>query len=111
MTSPAPLLTGKQLRHLRSLAHSLKPVVLLGKNGWTDAVRGQIDEALLSHELIKIKLGGGGDEALDAETLKGHLQTELGASIAQEIGHVVLAYRRHPKKPIIDLPRETAAKR
>lgn len=111
MTSPALALTGKQLRHLRSLAHALKPVVLLGKNGWNEAVRVQIDEALSSHELIKIKLGGGGDDALDASTLAHHLEVELGASVAQTIGHIVVAYRRHPKKPTIALPRETAAQR
>jgi len=108
MTSKAPALTGKQLRHLRALAHALKPLIIVGKNGWSDSVRAQIDEALLGHELIKIKLSGGGDEDLDAAGLGTLLETELGAAVAQSIGHTLVVYRRHPKKPTIVLPRATS---
>jgi RNA-binding protein len=100
-----PKLTGKQLRHLRALAHDLKPVVLVGKNGWGEALRHEIDAALEHHELIKIKLGGGGDEDFDLASLADHVSTELGAAIAQSIGHTLVVYRRHPTKPTIALPR------
>ena len=39
-------LTGKQRRHLRGLAHHLKPVVQLGNKGLTDGLLAQIDEQL-----------------------------------------------------------------
>ena len=48
-------LTGKQRRFLRSQAHSLKPVVQVGRNGVSEALQGEVERALHDHELIKIK--------------------------------------------------------
>ena len=50
------MLNGKQRRYLRGLAHSLEPIVQLGKGGLTDGVVGAVDAALADHELIKVKL-------------------------------------------------------
>ena len=97
-----------QPSQLPALAHALKPVVLIGKKGWGDAVRAQVEEALLIHELIKIKLSDGGDEDLDSDGLQKLLETELGATVAQVIGHTLVAYRAHPKKPTIVLPKKSA---
>ena len=47
-------LNNKQIQHLKSLAHALKPVVLMGANGLTEAVIAEIDYALNHHELIRI---------------------------------------------------------
>ena len=49
-------LNKKQIQHLKGAAHSLKPVVLLGNNGLTEAVVAEIDYALNHHELIKVKI-------------------------------------------------------
>ena len=49
------MMTGKQKRHLRTMAHSLKPVVNLGKFGLSRETKKQIDTQLLEHELIKLK--------------------------------------------------------
>ncbi len=49
-------LSTKQKQHLKGLAHSLKPVVLMGANGLTEAVLAEIEIALNHHELIKVKL-------------------------------------------------------
>ena len=48
-------LNKKQIQHLKGVAHSLKPVILLGSNGLTEAVIAETDYALNHHELIKIK--------------------------------------------------------
>ncbi len=96
-------LTGKQLRHLRALAHALKPVVQVGKQGFTDAVREQIDGALTSHELIKVKLSS--EAPMKVKEL-GNLASEaVSAHLAQTIGLTALLYRAHPKEPQIKLPR------
>ena len=47
-------LSGAQRKHLRGLAHHVKPVVHVGKNGVTDPVLQEVEEALDSHELIKV---------------------------------------------------------
>ena len=49
-------MTGKQKRHLRALAHPLKPLVNLGKQGISPETRREIESQLLDHELIKCKV-------------------------------------------------------
>lgn len=99
-------LTGKQQSHLRALAHSLKPIVQLGKNGYTEAVRAQLDQALLDHELIKVKLGG--DSRADMDEVLELVQNALQAEVVQVIGNIAVLYRRHPDKPKIVLPARKA---
>lgn len=96
-------LSGKQLRHLRALAHDLKPVVQLGKNGFTQAVQAQVDRALLDHELIKVKIGS--ESPAEMAEFAEEITTALNATLAQVIGNVAVLYRRHPREPKIALPR------
>ncbi|GIT71367.1 MAG: RNA-binding protein [Pseudomonadota bacterium] len=49
-------MTGKQKRLLRTMAHTLKPVVNLGKHGLSPETKSEIDTQLLEHELIKLKI-------------------------------------------------------
>ena len=49
-------MTGKQKRHLRALAHPLKPLVNVGKQGLSPETRLEIESQLLDHELIKCKV-------------------------------------------------------
>jgi RNA-binding protein len=82
-------------RHLKQKAHHLKPVVLLGAQGLTEAVLAEIDVALTAHELIKIKLSGG-DKAQRqnwAEQICQHHQAEL----IQIIGQIAIIYRPRPQ--------------
>jgi RNA-binding protein len=84
-------------RQLRAAGHHLAPVVQVGKEGLTDAVVRQLDDALAHHELVKLKVGteSPDDRFEVAEALGGR----TGAQIAQILGRTVLAYRRHPEKP------------
>ena len=45
-------------KRLRAAAHPLKPVVTIGQRGYSAAVAAAIDEALIDHELIKVRLRG-----------------------------------------------------
>lgn len=92
-------LTSAQRRHLRALAHPLEPVVQLGRQGLTEAVLRQIDEALERHELIKVKLGRECPTEIDAAAPE--IERETGSAIAQIIGHVIVVYRRRKDKPKI----------
>ncbi len=98
----APDLTGAQRKTLRGLAHSLDPVVRLGQRGLTDAVVAEIDHALDSHELIKVKLGGDRDER---RSTAEEIGPRVGAALVGTIGTVAIFYRRQrdPEKRRIRL--------
>ncbi|HEU0054752.1 MAG TPA: ribosome assembly RNA-binding protein YhbY [Longimicrobium sp.] len=96
-------LTPKQRAHLKSLAHHLKPVVYVGKEGITEQTVTSVEEALRNRELIKIKV---------LEAAPQHVR-EAGAELAervadsdlvQTIGRIAVLYRPHPEKPEIELP-------
>ncbi len=90
-----------QLKQLRRLGHALKPVVLTGSAGLTDAVLAEIERALDDHELIKVKLAGASKEERRemTETIAEH----TGAHIVQTIGRVVLLYRENPERQQVAL--------
>ena len=99
---PAPVLTGAQRRHLRGLAHALKPIVFVGEGGLSDAVVGALDEALDQHELVKIRLRQPPDKKAAAE----ELASRSAAALCGVVGHTVVLYRPHPDEPKIELPRK-----
>jgi RNA-binding protein len=84
-------------RRLRAAGHHLFPVVRVGKEGVTEAVRRQLDQALADHELVKVKVGSESPE--DRFDAAERLGDGLGAQVAQVLGRTVLVYRRHPEKP------------
>jgi RNA-binding protein len=83
-------------RTLRAAGHHLDPVVQVGKDGVTDAVLRQLDDALAHHELVKLKVG---TESPEDRFEAAEAIASTGAAIAQVLGRTILAYRRHPKKP------------
>jgi RNA-binding protein len=96
-------LSPSQRRYLRSLAHDLHPVIMLGAKGATDAVLKELDLALTHHELVKVKLSGGDKEERQAQIdfLAGGTHSEN----VHEIGHVVVLFRRNEDEPKLALPR------
>ena len=97
-------LSGKQRRYLRSLGHALQPVVQVGRGGVSDQVVQAVDTALGTHELVKVRIGQGSD--LDRHTGATSLADRTSSEVAQVLGNTVLLYRRHPEKPVIELPRQ-----
>lgn len=96
-------LSPSQRRYLRSLAHDLNPVILLGNKGATAAVVKELDLALSHHELVKVKLSGGDKE--ERVTQVDVLVAGTGAENVQQIGHVVVLFRRNEDEPKLALPR------
>lgn len=92
----------KQRRRLKALAHPLKPVVLLGNAGVTEAVIAATSQALADHELIKVRLPGMDRDDRDAALAQ--LATRTDSAMVTRIGHVAVLFRRHPDQPRIVLP-------
>ena len=92
-------LDGGQRRHLRALAHDLRPVVQVGKEGVSPGVVHATDRALTDHELIKVRLPrvDKDERRVLAETLRAGTRSEL----AGLTGRIVILYRRHPEEPKI----------
>ena len=101
-------LSGKQRRFLRAEAHALEPVVSVGKDGITESLIAAVGEALLTHELIKIRVLESAplERQEVADTLPGQAKAELVGLI----GRILIVYKRHPNKPKLVLPREASAK-
>jgi len=89
-------LTNTRKKYLRSLGHSLNPVVTVAGKGLSDAVLGEIDRALTDHELIKVRLTVG-DRDLK-RSLIDEICARLDAEEVQVIGHILLVFRA-AKKP------------
>lgn len=98
-------LTSSQAKYLRGLAHSLKPVVLIGQKGITPHLLESIHVALDTHELIKVKFIDFKDRQLKA-ACAAEIEQKTGSSLAGMIGHTAIFYRRppDPEKRKITLP-------
>jgi RNA-binding protein len=98
----APELSERQRKHLRGLAHALKPVIRVGAAGVTAGVIAETARALADHELIKVKAAAGDREARD-ELFRG-LARLTGSALVQRIGNVAVLYRAHAELPRILIP-------
>lgn len=96
------LLTPKQKRHLRGLAHSLKPVVMIGNNGVTEGVLTELNERLAHHELLKVRISG--QDRTERLKMAEELCKQSNSQLVTTIGHIAVLYRRG-EYPKIKLPR------
>jgi RNA-binding protein len=97
-------LSSNQKRYLRTIAHALDPVIMVGQKGVTPSLLKEFDGALAHHELVKVKLADADrdDRAETIELLRESSKSEL----VQMIGRVACFYRRSQKQPTIELPRK-----
>lgn len=84
------MLTGKQKRELRKMAHHLNPIFQVGKEGVTENMLEGIDQALVKHELIKVKVLESCEEDTRIVALKISEYTK--AEVAQIIGRTIVLY-------------------
>ena len=97
----APELTGKQNRYLRGLGHGLSPYVMIGKHHLSDDVIKATDEALVAHELVKVRIQEGCLE--DRKIVAAELADATGSAVVQVLGKTFLLYRPSDE-PAITLP-------
>ena len=97
-------LSKKQIKFLRAKCHDLKAVIMLGQKGLTEEVLNELDNALIHHELVKIKL------SVDDRDARKQLITEIcdrsQSEAVQSIGKTLSVYRVNSDKVIINLPKD-----
>lgn len=97
-------------RNLSALAHGIRPVVWIGTAGLSESVIHELDRALKSHELIKIRVTG--DERDMREAMLAEICERLSAAPVRHIGRILVIYRPNPDKTMPDktTPEEIADK-
>jgi RNA-binding protein len=93
---PAIQLTPAQRKVHRADAHHLDPIVMVGGDGLTPAVKKEADAALKAHGLIKIRVFS--DDRLARDAMLHELAEELGAAPIQHIGKLLVLWRPQPEK-------------
>ncbi|WP_019636719.1 ribosome assembly RNA-binding protein YhbY [Paenibacillus fonticola] len=96
------MLTGKQKRYLRSLAHHLQPIFQVGKGGTNDQVIRHITEALERRELIKVSILNNNLD--DPQEIASELAEGAGAELVQLIGRTIVLYKESREYKQIELP-------
>lgn len=89
-------LTSKERAELRAEAHHLRPLVHLGQSGLAETVIASLDDALRTHELVKVQLPRQGE--LPAREVAGTLADQVGAEVVQVIGKTATLYRHNPDR-------------
>ena len=95
---------GSERAELRSEAHHLSPTVHVGHQGLTPTLIQSLDDALRTHELVKVKLAKVSDKT--PKVAAGYLAESTGSEVVQVIGRTATFYRENPelKKKKGDLP-------
>ncbi len=94
-------LSPKQIRNLRSQAHHLKPVVMVGQHGLKPTIIDELEIALDFHELIKVKIAADKEERAE---ITHEIVKACHAELIQSIGQIAILFRRNPEKPKIIVP-------
>jgi RNA-binding protein len=93
-------LTPAERKEHRAEAHHLDPVVMIGSDGVTAAVKKEIDLALNAHGLIKVRVFS--DDRTARESTFNALADELGAAPIQHIGKLLVLWRPMPPKEKVE---------
>jgi RNA-binding protein len=84
-----------QKKKLKAQAHALNPVVMIGQSGLTPAVLKEINLALDTHELIKVKIRA---ERNERSIISQQICADTQAELVQSIGQIAVVFRKNPKK-------------
>jgi len=89
-------LSQDQKKRFRTIAHHLKPVVMIAEKGISEGVLAELERALEDHELIKLKINV--MEREDKQLIIDEVCKQSGAELVQTIGKVAVLYRPAKKQ-------------
>lgn len=95
-------MTSKQRAYLRGLANTIEPIFQIGKNGITDVLIQQLDNALEARELIKITVLETAPE--NVKDLGNTISERTGSIFVQAVGNKITLFRQKKKNSKIHLP-------
>ncbi len=87
-------MTSKERAALRSQAHHLSATVHVGQHGLTRALVHSLDDALRTHELVKVQLVKNAD--VTAKHAANELAQAVDGEVVQVIGRTTTLYRFNP---------------
>ncbi|EPY09140.1 hypothetical protein PAALTS15_00730 [Paenibacillus alvei TS-15] len=96
------MLTGKQKRYLRSLAHHLQPIFQVGKGGMNDQLVRHVEDAIEKRELMKVSVLNNCLE--DPREIAEELASRSGSELVQVIGKTIVLYKESTDNKQIELP-------
>lgn len=94
-------MTSKERAQLRAKANPLEPIIQIGKEGISDNLITQIDDALDARELIKIRVHLETSPKTPKE-LANELADALSADVIQVIGGIIVLYREADEERIAE---------
>lgn len=89
-------LSSDQKKRFRTIAHHLKPVVIIAEKGISEGVLAELERALEDHELIKLKINV--LEREDKRLIVAEVVEQTGAQLVQTIGKIAVLYRPAKKQ-------------
>ena len=96
------MLTGKQKRYLRSLAHNTDPTFQIGKSGINENMCNQISDTLEKRELVKIHILQNNFD--DKNDLAIQLASSTKSEVVQIIWSMIVLYKESEENKHINLP-------
>lgn len=96
------MLTGRQRSYLKSIANGLDPIIQIGKNGISENLIKQIDDALEAREIIKVKILN--NSLLETKETANEIAKLTNSEFVQSIGNKFVLYRESKESKKIELP-------
>lgn len=92
------LVNQKQKKFLKSMAHSLSPLVLIGKDGVSENLYESIAVSLKAHELVKCSILKSCPQSVNEVAIECAMHTK--SEVIQIIGRVIVLYKQSSEKKI-----------
>ena len=96
-------MTSKQRAYLRGLANKIDAIFQVGKNGISDNLMMQVNDALEARELIKLNVLETSPE--DIQEIANTLSEATNSALVQTVGNKITLYRPRKKNSKIQLPK------
>tara|TARA_Y100001970_G_C14192957_1_gene836434 strand:+ start:418 stop:726 length:309 start_codon:yes stop_codon:yes gene_type:complete len=92
-------LNSRQRKYLKSRAHHLDPVLIIGRNGISDGTIESLSKALKVKELIKVKFS---DFKSEKKQLSNNIEKLTKSHLVSIIGNIAIFFRQNqdPSKQI-----------